>query len=133
VARIGNITFACDDPRGLAEFWAAVLGYEVQPLPEEMRARLLELGVSELELAGECAARDPTGGGPRLYFQRKAKTPTATAPLHLDVNVEDREAEVARLLELGASLVETRTRSAGELSETWTVMRDPEGNPFCVQ
>jgi len=133
VARIGNITFACENPPALAEFWAAVLGYEVQPLPEEFAARLLELGVSPEELESECAARDPAGAGPRLYFQRKEKTRTATAPLHLDVNVADREAEVERFLGLGASIVETRTRSLGEFSETWTIMRDPEGNPFCVQ
>ena len=42
-------------------------------------------------------------------------------------------AEVERIRGLGASIVETRTRSLGEFSETWTVMRDPEGNPFCVQ
>jgi len=133
VARIGNITFACENPPALAEFWAAVLGYEVQPIPEEFAARLLELGVSTEELESECAARDPAGAGPRLYFQRKEKTRTATAPLHLDVNVADREAEVERFLGLGASIVETRTRSLGEFSETWTVMRDPEGNLFCVQ
>ena len=133
MARIGNITFACENPRALAEFWAAVLGYEIEQFPQEFVDTLRAHGVAESELDGEVAASDPTGKGPRLYFQRKEKTRTATAPLHLDVNVEDREAEVERFLGLGASIVETRTRSLGEFSETWTVMRDPEGNPFCVQ
>jgi predicted enzyme related to lactoylglutathione lyase len=133
VARIGNITFACENPVALAEFWAAVLGYEVERVDGEFAEKLVELGVSPDELDSECAARDPTGNGARLYFQRKEKTRTATAPLHLDINVEDPDAEIERIRGLGASIVETRTRSLGPFSETWTIMRDPEGNPFCVQ
>jgi catechol 2,3-dioxygenase-like lactoylglutathione lyase family enzyme len=133
VARIGNITFACENPRALAEFWAAVLGYEIEQFPQEFVDTLRAHGVGEAELENEVAARDPTGSGPRLYFQRKEKTRTATAPIHLDINVEDHEAELQRLLGLGATLVETRTRRVGPISETWTVMRDPEGNPFCLQ
>ena len=134
MARIGNITFACENPRALAEFWAAVLGYEIEQFPPEFAETLRSHGVGESELASEVAARDPEGKGPRLYFQRKEKTRTATAPIHLDVNVDqDHAGELQRLLGLGATLVETRTRRVGPISETWTVMRDPEGNPFCVQ
>jgi hypothetical protein len=117
----------------LAEFWAAMLGYEVEPVEGEFADKLVEHGVSTEDLRSECGARDPDGKGPRLYFQRKEKTRTATAPIHLDVNVDDREAEVERFRGLGASIVEHRTRSLGPFSETWTIMRDPEGNPFCVQ
>lgn len=133
MARIGNITFACENPRRLAEFWAAVLGYEIEEFPNEFRQTLLDHGVSEDELSTEVAARDPAAKGPRLYFQRKEKTRTATAPIHLDINVEGQKVEVERLRGLGASLVEVRTRTVGPLSETWTIMRDPEGNGFCVQ
>jgi len=49
------------------------------------------------------------------------------------VSVPDREAEVARVLELGGHLVETKSHSLGDLEETWTVMRDTEGNGFCLQ
>jgi hypothetical protein len=133
VARIGNITFACEDPRGLATFWAAVLGYEVEAVEGEFADKLVEHGVAPEDLDSECAARDPEGRGPRLYFQRKEKSRTTTAPIHLDVNVDGREAEVERFRSLGASIVEHRTRSLGPFSETWTIMRDLEGNPFCVQ
>jgi hypothetical protein len=30
-------------------------------------------------------------------------------------------------------LVETKTSEAGELKENFTVLRDPEGNPFCIE
>ena len=46
----------------------------------------------------------------------------------LDFGAEDREAEIERLLSAGASVVETKVGT----NITFTVMRDPEGNPFCV-
>src|SRR5207244_12539007 len=70
---------------------------------------------------------------PELFFNRMEKSPTIELPIHVDVNVPDREAEVRRLLELGARLVGTKTEEIGESKETWTVVRDPEGNGFCVQ
>jgi predicted enzyme related to lactoylglutathione lyase len=117
VLTLNHITFACDDPRRVAEFWAAMLGYE----PEQLAG------------SESWAASDPRGEGPGLLFNRMAKSPTIELPIHLDVNVPDRETEVARLLGLGAHLVVTKTHSIGSLDETFTVMRDPEGNGFCVQ
>jgi hypothetical protein len=136
MARIGNITFACENPIALAEFWCGVLGYELDRVEGELADALLAAGMTQDELESECAARDPTGAGPRLYFQRKQKSPTSTIPIHVDVNIPadvDRDAELQRFRDLGASFVETKSRSVGRFSETWTIMRDPEGNPFCVQ
>ncbi len=111
--RLGHITFAAEDPGGLSAFWAAFLdGYEVEGGPEGARA---------------------SGEGPTLLFNRMEKSPTIELPIHVDVNVPDREEELQRLLGLGARLVETKSHRIGELEETWTVMRDPEGNGFCIQ
>jgi predicted enzyme related to lactoylglutathione lyase len=111
--RLEQITFACDDAKLMAEFWAEFLdGYTAEGAGESWRA---------------------VGGGTTLSFSRMEKSPTIELPIHLDVNVPDREAELQRLLGFGASLVETKSHSVGELSETWTVMRDPEGNGFCIQ
>jgi len=109
VLRLNHITFACEDPHRLAEFWASLLdGYSV----EDNFAR---------------------GDGPELFFDKREKSPTIELPIHLDVNVPDREVELHRILELGGKLVETKSHQIGELTETWTVMRDPEGNGFCIQ
>jgi len=113
--RLKHISFACKDPRRLSEFWAEMLGYEPEAKGESR------------------AAADPSGAGPELFFRRMPKSPTIELPIHLDVNVPDREAEVERLLGLGARLVTTRGETIGELEEEWTVLRDPEGNGFCVQ
>jgi len=109
VLRLNAITFACADPARVAEFWAALLdGYAVE---------------------GQYAR----GDGPALFFHQVEKSPTLELPIHLDVNVPDREAELQRILDLGGKLVETKSHQIGELSEIWTVMRDPEGNGFCIQ
>jgi predicted enzyme related to lactoylglutathione lyase len=113
VLRLEQITFACEDTKLMAAFWAELLdGYTAEEAGESWRA---------------------LGDGPTLGFNRMQKSPTIELPIHLDVNVPDREAELKRILELGGRLVETKSHSIGELSEIWTVMRDPEGNGFCIQ
>ena len=127
---LGNITFACEDPAALADFWAAALGYVSQPAPPEF----MEAWIAEgRDPDAAAAAVDPLGVGPRLYFIKTPKTPTTTLPIHLDLNAGDREAEVERLIDLGATVVTTKTRETGSFVEVWTWMRDPEGNGFCVQ
>jgi predicted enzyme related to lactoylglutathione lyase len=48
--------------------------------------------------------------------------------VHVDLVTDDREAEIARLVELGAK----RGDDHAEFGHTWTVMSDPEGNEFCL-
>lgn len=130
MASIGNVTFACDDPAALASFWAAAIDYEVEePPPGLLEAIEAEGG----DTSAAAAAVDPAGGGPRLFFKKMPKSATEHVPIHLDLEAADREAAVERLVELGASVVETKTETTGPYTETWTVMRDPEGNGFCVQ
>ncbi len=133
MATIGNLNFAAAGPRRLAEFWCGALGYELQEAPAEFMKAWKEAG---RDPDGAAAAIDPAGTGPRLFFIKttaRPKVPGTCTPLHLDLVCGDREAEVARLVALGASEVETKTRKTGEWVETWTVMEDPEGNGFCVQ
>ena len=130
MGRIANVTFACADPGRLAEFWAAVLDYEVQQLPEEILQRLRDAGV---DMSSRAACIDPAGGGPRLFFVKKEKTPTTSIPIHLDVAVEDVEAAVVRFEALGARVKERKSETLGPFTESWVVMADPEENGFCVQ
>ena len=130
MGRIANVTFACADPGRLAEFWAAVLDYEVQVLPAEVLAQLREAGV---DMNSRAACIDPKGGGPRLFFIKKEKTPTTSIPIHLDVAVEDVEAAVERFESLGARVKERKTETLGPFTSYAVVMADPEENGFCVQ
>jgi poly(3-hydroxybutyrate) depolymerase len=131
VARINNITFACENPVELSEFWGAATGYVPIDVPAEVQESVDRLvAEGKLDPTGWAMLVPADGGaGPKLLFQRRTKTPTESIPIHLDLAADDREAEVERLSSLGASVVETKSN---EFGETWTVMRDPEGNGFCV-
>ena len=132
--KLQNITFACESPVELAQFWRDALGYvELDVPPEVMEQVQASIDAGELDATGWGMAVPPDGVGPRLLFQRRPKTPTESIPIHLDLHADDRDAEVERLVGLGASVVEHKTRRIGEvIDEAWTVMRDPEGNAFCV-
>ena len=128
-----QVVFDAAEPEKLAEFWGLALGYVTEPPPEgfeswEDFAR--SAGIPEAE-RGDVASRiDPAGEGPRLYFQKVPEGKIAKNRVHLDIHVEpERKAdEVARLTGLGAELISTHN-DRGPLTY---VMRDPEGNEFCV-
>ncbi|HLU72715.1 MAG TPA: VOC family protein [Nonomuraea sp.] len=122
MAALRDVVIDCAHPASLARFWAAALdGYQVAPYDDAELARLRAQGIHDPE-------DDPTvlveGGPPRLWFQRVPEGKAAKNRLHLDLQAEDREAEVAWLVGLGAAVLERR--------EEWTVLADPEGNEFCV-
>jgi hypothetical protein len=77
----------------------------------------------------ESPAGGPEDGvSPDLLFLRVPETKTVKNRLHIDLRPEDQDAEVERLLGLGASLADV-----GQGAEaTWVVMADPDGNEFCV-
>jgi hypothetical protein len=127
---IANITVACADPDRLARFWAAALEYELQELPPDFMEHWLALG---RDPNGASAIVDPEGRRPRFFFQKKVKTPTDVVPLHLDIRFDDPDAAVSRLISLGAEYVEAKSDQIGPYESQWVVMRDPEGNGFCVQ
>jgi catechol 2,3-dioxygenase-like lactoylglutathione lyase family enzyme len=136
-----QVTFDCADPERVGRFWCEVLGY-VLPQPPEGFASW-EAYESELppENQGSAfACVDPTGVGPRLFFQRVPEGKVVKNRVHLDVRVgtglvgEERvavlEAEGARLVALGA--VRQRLLTADQYNESCLVMQDVEGNEFCL-
>ncbi|MFF0308227.1 VOC family protein [Streptosporangium sp. NPDC004379] len=139
-----QISFDANDPSTLAAFWAAAMGYVLQPPPEgfgSWDAWADAQGIPEEGRLDWAAAVDPAGNGPRFYFQRVPEGKTAKNRVHLDISVdgpsglpiEERrklvDAEVARFTGLGAEWV----RDYAENGEYWVLMRDPEGNEFCLQ
>jgi catechol 2,3-dioxygenase-like lactoylglutathione lyase family enzyme len=118
-----QVTFDCAEPERVALFWCEVLGY----LPVE-------------DGGSPYACVDPSGVGPRLFFQRVPEGKVVKNRVHLDVRVgtglvgEERlavlEAECARLIGLGARRV--RLLVADEENEACLVMQDVEGNEFCL-
>ncbi|WP_199422724.1 VOC family protein [Actinotalea solisilvae] len=131
-----QVTFDCAEPARVARFWAAVLGYDQVPYGEDDLAAEVATG----RTPGWAACVDPTGAGPRLYFQRVPEGKVVKNRVHLDVRVgpglvgEERlavlAAECARLEALGGSRV--RLMLADEENESCLVMQDVEGNEFCL-
>ena len=66
--------------------------------------------------------------GPRLMFLKVPEPKAAKNRVHLDLGTGDLEAEVARVLSLGAGLVGHRQ----EYGITCSTFTDPEGNEFCI-
>jgi hypothetical protein len=134
-----QVAFDCAEPERLARFWCEVLGYVAPPPPEGFAT----WGDFDRTLPSEdqgswFACSDPSGAGPRLFFQRVPEGKVAKNRVHLDVRVgtglvgaerlATLEAECARLVALGAAHV--RTLYADDDNESCIVMQDIEGNEF---
>ncbi len=126
--QIANVTFSCAEPRELGRFWANALGWPDEEIDERFLQQLRAAGMDERELTSFYVTRPPGGGRPRFLFQRREKSRPASYPIHLDFATDDREAEIERLTSAGASVVETKIGT----NVTFTIMRDPDGNPFCI-
>ena len=76
------------------------------------------------------AITPPTRAAPRVLFQLVPEPKTVKNRVHLDVRVgaERREAEVARLLARGATVL----TAGAQGPHSWVTIADPEGNEFCV-
>ena len=139
-----QVTFDCAAPVALADFWASALGYRPADPPEgfaswEEWAERLEIPAEEW---GEGAwLDDPEKQRPRIHFQRVPEPKTVKNRVHLDLDASDGpaaplerrkeqvDAEAARLVALGA-----KRFAIYEATEHYhIVMRDPEGNEFCLR
>ena len=127
-------------PHELADWWAEVLGWQVEPQDEAFIRRMVDEGhASDEETMRHrgalvwregAAITSPEPGRPRVLFQQVPELRAGKNRLHLDVRIgpERQEAEVARLLALGA----TELWRASQGPHSWVTMADPEGNEFCV-
>ncbi|MCV7220338.1 VOC family protein [Mycolicibacterium elephantis] len=105
------ITLDCDDPDELARWWAQAVDGEVTAFAP-----------------GEFVAVT-RAGAPVLGFQRVPDPTPGKNKMHIDFTAADVEAEVKRLVGLGAR--ETGRHSFGE-DFSWVVLADPAGNAFCI-
>jgi predicted enzyme related to lactoylglutathione lyase len=111
-AFIKYVTFDCADPRRLSAFWSEATGY----VPLAQRDDFAAL-----------AAPDERGIRGILFWQ-VPEPKTTKSRMHVDLASAGTEAEIERLVGLGATMVERREGNG----TSWTVMLDPEGNEFCI-
>jgi catechol 2,3-dioxygenase-like lactoylglutathione lyase family enzyme len=112
-ARISCVCIDAVEPRPVAEFWAAVLGWEVVEDSDE--------GIS---------LASPGRGMPMLDILPVPDAKQVKNRVHLDLRADGTsfDAEVDRLQGLGARRVDV-----GQGPDvTWVVFADPDGNEFCL-
>lgn len=131
-SRFSELAIDCRDPRILADFWCSVLGYRVLDESED----LIEIGPADL--AGSSpgayvekweASLRAAPSAPTIIFMVVPESKTIKNRVHIDVSPIDSShgAEVERILALGAVRADI-----GQGDVRWAVLRDPEGNEFCV-
>ena len=105
-----QIVVDAEDPARLGRWWAEALGYVlVHEDPDEVEIR---------------RDRDQLPG---VLFTTVPDGKTVKNRLHFDLRPDDQEAEVERLVDMGARPVDI-----GQHDVSWVVLADPEGNEFCV-
>jgi catechol 2,3-dioxygenase-like lactoylglutathione lyase family enzyme len=110
--RVGSVVWGVRDMKQAIDFWCGALDYELLREPEEDWAILVP--------------RD--GPGQRISFKLVTSDPLPRQRHHLDLYAFDQEAEVERLIGLGAERVEWDY----EADADYVVLADPDGNRFCV-
>jgi hypothetical protein len=107
---VNCVTVNALDPGALAEFWAGMLGGTPR------------------DAGNGFVLVEPGAGRIPLLFQKVEQPVSQPGWVHLDCSAPDRDAAIAEICRRGGWLIEKRRDSNGE----WTVMSDPEGNPFCI-
>jgi predicted enzyme related to lactoylglutathione lyase len=115
LGEIDAITIDCADALGLARFWAAVFGTEIESAVGD--------GPAYVDLL-------PVPGIPILRFQQVPEPKTVKNRVHLDVAVEDLEEACARVEALGGRRISAEPFA--EYMYRWIVVADPEDNELCL-
>jgi catechol 2,3-dioxygenase-like lactoylglutathione lyase family enzyme len=111
--RIGSIVIRCYEFDRMLAFWQQALRYEPRDPPS----------------AGWAVLRDPLGKRPNISLDRAPHPRTGRRSwLHLDLYTTEQEAEVERLVAIGAKRYPWRYRPGAD----YVVLEDPDGNLFCV-
>ncbi|KAA1418974.1 VOC family protein [Nocardioides humilatus] len=117
IARFPTFVIDCPDAAALADFYAALLGWEVQSADADQ----------------DWVDIKPADGSGCISFQtvdgyRAPIWPGQDSPqqMHLDVVVDDLDTGGAAVVELGATLSETQPGTS------FRVFLDPAGHPFCL-
>jgi hypothetical protein len=137
-----QVVIDCTDAITLARWWADALDWEVEWLDPDLFAALEAQGHCTrddvIEVDGRLSWREgaaiDSGEAPlpqhRFYFQQVPEPRTVKNRVHVDLHVgaDERDALVDRMVAKGA----TRLADGRQGPHTWVVLRDPEGNEFCV-
>ena len=118
IGRVDGLVIDGHDTMALARFWAAMFDTDIESITNEGQADEAQY----VDLAGSDRA-------PLLRFQRAPEAKVVKNRLHLDIEVNELEPSIARVRELGGSVVRPVFT---EFGYDVAIMGDPEGNEFCL-
>jgi hypothetical protein len=98
------------DATALGVWWSRVLGWP-----------------QDVDSDGDVVLHAPPGAGPNWLFLAVPGDKVVKNRIHFDFRPDDQQAEVDRLIGLGARHVDI-----GQGNQSWVVLADPEGNEFCI-
>ena len=105
-----EICIDAHDAAALGAWWSKVLGWR-----------------HYVDEDGDVVLEAPSGAGPNWLFIDVPDDKVVKNRIHLDFRPDDQQAEVDRVIGLGARHVDI-----GQGEQTWVVLADPEGNEFCI-
>ena len=111
---LGTVVINTSDMRRAVDFWCAALGYRPREADWDPEFMMLQ---------------DLQGHGLPVSLQLTGEQPRQPVRVHLDLYTSEQERHVRRLVELGASEV---TGWPYPPDADFIVLRDPDGNEFCV-
>jgi predicted enzyme related to lactoylglutathione lyase len=113
-SRLCQFVIDCDDLDAAVRFWSAALDATEEELSEQSRSVYRRLRLPDAEI--------------RILLQLTHDEKASKERMHLDIETDDVDAEVARLRALGATPYDHQQERGFDF---W-VLRDPWGNEFCV-
>lgn len=114
IARYPVVVLDCPDPKALAEFYGALLDWEVKKGDEDWWSIRADYGdsISFQKVDGFTAPRWPGQEVPQQ--------------MHIDVDVDDLDTAEEAVVALGA------TKHDHQPGTTFRIFLDPAGHPFCL-
>ncbi len=116
-----EVVLDCKDPLALAQFYAALVKWEIVFQDEEFIC-IGAPGTKQGAYPGILFQRNPEYVPPVWPDEPEAQQQMA----HLDFAVDDLEKAVEHAIQCGATLADK------QFSDRWRVMIDPSGHPFCL-
>lgn len=108
--KFDEICIDAHDATGLGRWWSEVLGWP-----------------HDVDDDGDVVLRAPAGAGPNWLFLATPDDKVVKNRIHFDFRPDDQQAEVKRVIAMGARHVDI-----GQGDASWVVLADPEGNEFCI-
>ena len=108
------VTVDCHDPKRVAEFWAEALDWRVAHVTDD-----------------GAVVEAPDRGQPYLEFIVVPEPKTSKNRVHLGLSTEELDQQIERLVSMGAEVAWEETFPA-EWPYRNVILRDPEGNEFCL-